>query len=172
MTRWGYTALHQALRRDNALTHIESMLDRGADPTLAAGDGLSGVSIAARRGRGDVLRALEQRNLPVELNGVERLIAACARDDAAAMQMIAEREPSLVRALLDQGGTLLARFAGTANAAGARRLLDLGVPVDACTGRSNWNRSGQYRAPRRRLARLAPDRAHADRARRASQQAR
>jgi len=130
-TRWGYTALHQALRRDNALTHIETMLDHGGDPTLAAGDGLSAVSIAARRGRSDVLRALEQRNIAVELHGVEPLIAACARDDAAAIQTIAQRQPNLVRELLDQGGTLLARFAGTANTAGARRLLELGVPVDA-----------------------------------------
>lgn len=131
MTRWRFTALHQALRRDNALPHIETMIDHGADPTRATGDGTSGVSIAARRGRGDVLRALERRNVPVELHGVERLIAACARDDAAAVQTITEREPGLVRELLDQGGTLLAQFAGTANTAGARRLLDLGVPVDA-----------------------------------------
>ena len=34
MTRWGYSALHQALRRDNDLPHIEMMLDHGADPAL------------------------------------------------------------------------------------------------------------------------------------------
>src|SRR6202011_2017114 len=78
MTRWGYSALHQALRRDNDLPHIEMMLDHGADPALATGDGTSAVSIAVRRGRGDVLRALERRNVYVSSSsGVERLIAAC-----------------------------------------------------------------------------------------------
>ena len=51
-----------------------------------------------RRGRGDVLRALERRHVyPSSSSGVERLIAACARDDAAAVRTITEREPSLVR---------------------------------------------------------------------------
>ena len=34
MTMWGYTALHQALRRDNHLRNIELMLDHGADPSI------------------------------------------------------------------------------------------------------------------------------------------
>ncbi len=34
MTRWRYTAFHQALRRDNALANIELMLDHGSNPTL------------------------------------------------------------------------------------------------------------------------------------------
>src|SRR6266545_6875372 len=48
MTRWHYTALHQALRRDNALSNIEVMLDHGADPALPnRRDGQSAVTIAA-----------------------------------------------------------------------------------------------------------------------------
>ena len=124
--------MHQALRRDNDLPHIEMMLDHGADPALTTGDGTSGVSIAVRRGRGDVLRALERRNLYLSsCSGVERLIAACARDDAAAVRTITEREPWLVRQLVELGGTLLAQFAGTGSTAGVGRLLELGVPVDA-----------------------------------------
>ncbi len=34
MTRWHYTALQQALRRDNRIELIDLMLDHGADPTL------------------------------------------------------------------------------------------------------------------------------------------
>jgi hypothetical protein len=44
---------------------------------------------------------------------------------------ITEPEPWLVRQLVEQGGTLLAQFAGAANTAGVGRLLELGVPVDA-----------------------------------------
>jgi ankyrin repeat protein len=126
------TPLHHALRRDNALATIELLLDHGADPTFVDGwDGRSAVSIAARRGRSDVLEAFERRGVPIELAGVERLIAACARNDASAVRSIAEHEPELVQEAVAQGGTLLAEFAGVGNAAGVECLLDLGVDVNA-----------------------------------------
>jgi ankyrin repeat protein len=132
MTRWGYTALHQALRRDNALRNIELLLDHGADATLPnRKDGRSAISIAVRRGRGDVLDAFDRRGIPIEVHGVEALIAACARNDTARVTAIAEQEPQLVDELLAEGGTLLAEFAGTANTDGIRSLLTLGVSVNA-----------------------------------------
>jgi ankyrin repeat protein len=132
MTVWRYTALHQAVRRDNDLRIIDAMLDHGADPLLKSGsDGKSAVSIAARRGRGDVLESLERRGVPIDLQGVERLIAACAKNDGAAVRSLAEHEPPLVGELVAEGGTLLAEFAGTANTDGVRHLLDLGVDVAA-----------------------------------------
>jgi len=131
MTRWGYTSLHQALRRDNAIEIVAALLDAGGDPTRMAADGWSGVSMAARRGRGEALAAFERRGIPIRLEGVERLLAACARNDAAAVGAIAGAEPDRVRGLVAAGGTALAEFAGNANADGMRRLLDLGVAVDA-----------------------------------------
>jgi ankyrin repeat protein len=131
MTLWGYTALHQAIRRDNRINHIKLMLDHGADPALLAAGGQSAVVMAARRGRGDILELFEQRGVPVELSGVERLIAACARNDAAAVHSIATDEPELINDVIAQGGKLLAEFAGNDNADGVRLLLDLGVAVTA-----------------------------------------
>jgi ankyrin repeat protein len=131
LTHWGYTALHQALRRDNDLEHIEAMLNHGADPTIVSRDGRSGVRIAVRRGRRDVLEACERRGIPIRVAGVDRLIAACARNDSAAVQRIRAREPELLRELLAEGGTRLAEFTFTANRDGIRHLLDLGVPVTA-----------------------------------------
>jgi len=131
LTNWGYTALHQALRRDNNLEHIEAMLNHGADATIASRDGQSAMRIAVRRGRRDVLEALERRGIPIALPGVDRLIAACARNDSDAVQSIRAREPELVRELLAEGGTLLAEFTFTANQDGICHLLDLGVPVTA-----------------------------------------
>jgi hypothetical protein len=87
--------------------------------------------MAARRGRGDVLAFLEKRGFPIELRGVERLIAACARNDGGAVSSLASREPGLVEELRAQGGTVLAEFAGVGNSEGVRRLLDLGVDVAA-----------------------------------------
>ena len=131
-SKWRYTALHQALRRDNDLNSIDLMLDHGADPTLANDvDGRSALSIAVRRGRADVLASLVRRRIPVELHGVERLIAACARGDTDTVRTIAQNEPELVRQLIAVGGTLLGEFAATANAEGIGQLLDLGVPASA-----------------------------------------
>lgn len=142
ITIWGYTALHQTLRRDNALRNIELMLEHGADPAIKTVTKVraqftpdlkqrSGLAIAAHRGRGDVLEAMERRGIAMEFSGVDRLIAACARNDAATVRAIADREPPRVQELLAEGGRLLAEFAGNNNTEGVRMLLELGVPVDA-----------------------------------------
>jgi ankyrin repeat protein len=141
-TRWGRTAFHHAVLRDNSSDIFEVLLEHGADPTLVAerpdtrrtaGPAMSGVAMAARRGRGDVLELIERRGIPIELEGVERLIAACARHDSAKVRAIAEHEPELARELVAQGGQLLVEFAGVGNTAGLGQLLDLGVDVNAVT---------------------------------------
>lgn len=132
MTRFGLTALHQAVGRDNALAHIELLLNRGADPLLKSHrDHLTAASIAARRGRGDVLDLLGRRGVLLDFTGVERLHAACARHDVSAIGAIVASEPALVGEVLADGGRVLAEFAGTANADGVGHLLDLGVDVNA-----------------------------------------
>jgi ankyrin repeat protein len=120
------------LRRDNHLANVEAMLDHGADPSITTRlEQRSPWEIAARRGRGDVLEVLEQRGRGIPLQGFARLIAACARADAAAIHAIAEREAGMVEQLKNEGGTLLAEFAGNGNTNGVRALLDLGVDVRA-----------------------------------------
>jgi ankyrin repeat protein len=132
VTHWRLTALHQALRRDNRLEIIELLLDHGANPMLVNGlNGRTAISIAVRRGRGDVLELFERRGISIELQGIEQLIAACARNDAAGVRLIAVGEPQLVREIVAEGGRLLAEFAGNGNTEGVRHLLDLGVGVTA-----------------------------------------
>ncbi len=129
---WGRTPLHHAILRDNDLEMIDMLLEYGGDPTRVASKlGRSAVSMAARRGRGDVLRAIQDRDFPLSFNGVESLIAACALDDDGAIAKLTAIDPSLVTALHADGATLLAEFAGTSNTAGVGHLIDLGVPVDA-----------------------------------------
>src|SRR5438445_3560003 len=74
-TRWGKTALHNAVLSDNAIEIIEVLLDHGADPTLIADhpdrwsrafSGTSAVAMAARRGRGDVRELFERRGIAIE----------------------------------------------------------------------------------------------------------
>jgi ankyrin repeat protein len=132
MVRWPNTALHQAVRRDNAVQNIDALLDHGADPALRnRSDRRSAAAIAARRGRRDVLELFARRGAVLELPDMERLLAACATDDASTVGLMIERDPRLVDDLIAQGGTLLAEFAGNGNADGMKHLLDLGVAVDA-----------------------------------------
>jgi ankyrin repeat protein len=126
----GWLAIHHALARDNSLEMIALLIDHGADPAVTK-EGITAVARAAREGRSDVLELFERRGIPIELTGVDRLIAACAMADAAAVRSIAEREPQLVGEVRTMGGELLAKFAGTDNPAGVRQLLDLGVDVAA-----------------------------------------
>lgn len=139
-TRWGNSALQHAVLRDNGIKIIEVMLDHGADPTLVTirperrpwgCAGKSSVAMAARRGRGDVLALFEQRGIAIELQGLEQLVAACARNDGAAIRSVLEREPWVAGEILKEAGTLLAEFSGNGNVEGVRHLLDLGVDAEA-----------------------------------------
>lgn len=78
-----------------------------------------------------MLESLQRRGMPMALDGAERLLAACARNDAAGVRSIAQSEPGLVREVVAQGGKLLAEFAGVGNLDGVRHLLDLGVDPGA-----------------------------------------
>ena len=129
ITRWGFTALHQSLRRDNGLIIIELLLNHGADPTIPTRDGISAIQIAAHRGRKDALDLFQQRNvaLPQLLSPLDQLITACAQNNEAIILTLTQTHPNLTNELLAQGGTLLAQFAGNNNAKGLARLLDLGV---------------------------------------------
>ena len=131
MTEWGLTALHQSVRRDNILPMIELLLDYGADPAIPNREGKSAIWIAVRRGRADALDLFEKRGTPINLIGVDALIAGCARNYKETIRSILAAEPQLKSQLIDEGGTLLAEFAGVGNLAGVRNLLDLGVSVTA-----------------------------------------
>ncbi|AXC15139.1 Ankyrin [Acidisarcina polymorpha] len=126
------TALQFALRRDNDIHIIDTLLDHGANTALGSErDGRSSSAIAARKGRGDVLRSIERRGLALGLQGVNELIAVCAKGDATAVQALAARQPQLVPQVIEEGGTLLAGFASNGNVEGSRLLLDLGVEIAA-----------------------------------------
>jgi ankyrin repeat protein len=127
ITRWGFTALHQSLRRDNGLIIIELLLNHGADPTILTRDGISAAQIAAHRGRKDALDLFQQRGIPTTLSPLDQLIAACAQNNKATIKTLTTTHPQLLAELLAQGGTLLAQFAGNNNAEGLRNLLSLGV---------------------------------------------
>jgi ankyrin repeat protein len=132
LTCWKYSILHHAIRRDNGLAMIEAILERKADPYLANNDdGRNAIQMATYHGRNDILAALEQRGFEIELEGLDALVAACARADLETAHSLTARQPQLLAQLLSMGGALLARFAGADNDAGVRCLLALGVSAAA-----------------------------------------
>jgi ankyrin repeat protein len=126
----GLLPVHHAVARDNSLSILKLLLDHGADFSARL-QGISAVERAAQRGRGDLLDLLEVKGVLPPLQGVHRLLAACARDEGDLVHTIAREDPAAVEELLRDGGARLAQFAGTWNAEGVEHLLDLGVPVDA-----------------------------------------
>jgi ankyrin repeat protein len=128
----GLSALQHAIVRDNDLPIIEMLLEHGADfQSRLADDSITSIGLAARRGRSDILELAAFHGYSFDLPGPDRLLAACALRDDAAIERITRANPELVRQLAADGGQVLAQFAGNDNTGGVSRLLDLGVPVDA-----------------------------------------
>lgn len=130
-TRWGGTALHWSIRRDNEEAIVELLLDRRADPARPSAHGESSAALAARRGRGDLLRLFRRRGVPVPLEGADALLAHCALNERDAAFAEVEGSEALRQTLMTRGGEWLGPFAGNGNVEGVRLLLELGVPVDA-----------------------------------------
>jgi hypothetical protein len=115
------------------------LIDHGADPAITF-EGLTVIARAARYGRGDVLNTFKQQGFSIDLQGVDKLIAAAAMGESDRAASIATNEPLLKTELLAMGGSLLARFASTDNARGIAILLDLGIDVNTpfIEGDSYW----------------------------------
>lgn len=126
----GWYALHHSLMRANGLPFIELLLEHGADPLLLK-NGFNAVSLAACEGRADVLQLLAQKGVNITLEGIYKLIAACAQGDGDTVKAVIAGSPALQQQLMFMGGELLARFSVGGNAAGVQQLLHVGVPADA-----------------------------------------
>ncbi|HWE52924.1 MAG TPA: ankyrin repeat domain-containing protein [Bryobacteraceae bacterium] len=98
-TIWGYTALQQAIRRDNSVKIIQVLLDHGARHESAA-------RMAARRGRGDVLELLNCNDETIDEAELKasggKLLAEFAGND----------NTEGVRQLLDRGVPVNAPYDG------------------------------------------------------------
>ncbi|HEY4358836.1 MAG TPA: hypothetical protein VGN16_24020 [Acidobacteriaceae bacterium] len=128
MTIWKHTPFHHAIRRDNGMIMIEMYLDHGADPLVRNNEfGRNAFQMCAYCGRGDILEAMEKRGMTFAFEGVDKLIALCARGDMTAVRELDAREPELRSQLLAMSGLLLVRYAGVGNLEGIRCLLALGA---------------------------------------------
>lgn len=133
--------LQHAIQRDNDLPIIELLIDHGADfSTRHPKVGTTALGMAARRGRGDILKLAARRGRSFDLDGIEAVLAACALGDETTVRKLAAVQQEYVDALVEDGGQVLAEFAGNDNARGVGILLDLGLPVKArfTTGDGYW----------------------------------
>src|SRR5256885_2811432 len=80
----GWIPIHHAIARNNSLAMLELLLEHGADPRVQK-DGATAIERATRKGRADLLALFAKRGFPIELRGVDRLIAACATDYSSAV---------------------------------------------------------------------------------------
>ncbi len=132
MPRWGRNALQHAIQRDNGLEILELLLDHGADPLLRnVHDGRTAAAMAAYKGRGDFLLALDRRGVDPQFVGIDQLVAACARGEMEQARTLASADKELLFLMRPLGGQLLAEFAGNGNSEGIACLLEFGIPVDA-----------------------------------------
>src|SRR5207245_669025 len=93
---WGtITSFIQAIRRDVELSIIESMIDHKGDPFLAVA-GYSPLTLAAQRGRGDVLDLFINRGFKLDLEPFEALVVACARNDEQSVRTLGLQHPSVI----------------------------------------------------------------------------
>ncbi|HEY4208648.1 MAG TPA: ankyrin repeat domain-containing protein [Puia sp.] len=134
----GWSPLHHALARCNGLAIITRLMDYKGDPMLVS-EGLTATARAAREGRGDVLRLFQQRGYPIDLPGVDKLIAAAAMEyaagaaaveDSAGAAAIAAAGPTLRTELMALKDTLLARFVLSNNLGGIKIFFQLGMDVN------------------------------------------
>jgi len=131
MEHWGFSGMHHAVKRDNWIDAIALLLDHGGDVTLKNKFGFTAAMLAARRGRGDLLKLFVECGMDAKLEGIHRLEASCAMADDDAIRALLAEEPGLQAELIDTGGSLLAQFAGNGNVEGMKRLMELGVKPDA-----------------------------------------
>jgi len=108
---------------------INLLLQYGADPYTVSG-GFSAIAMAAREGRSDVLSLVAEKGFAVDLEGIDKLIAACAIAEYDAVGTIIEQSPELLEELKVMGWQLLARFCLCGNVEGTKMLLDLGIDAN------------------------------------------
>ena len=161
-TRWGVTALHQAVRRDNAAAVVEALLAYGADPTrvmephAAHGRGdVDAVALAAWRGRADLLDLFARAGATLTRTEGAELLVACARGDESAARALLAAEPGVAAICRMLGSEWLALAAGNGNIPALRCLMAIGVPVNAVWGAGDGYfeiAKCEHRVARRRLA--------------------
>lgn len=135
ISNWGRTALHQAIERNNRLRVFELLLDHGARPDVVSKRNFTGVTMAARYGRADVLDLFAARGFDVTMSGFDEILGKLAHGEKL------ELDPFIVNDIEARDPSILAEFAGAGNVAGVTRMIEAGFLMNgttsACGARSD-----------------------------------
>ena len=134
----GETSLHWAVKRNNTVEVIGTLLEAGADPNARTSTGKSTalgivgwtpLDFAHRLGRRDVAERLRQHGAePSPTSEYDRFVIACANTDLEVVQRLRSRH---LNQLSDDDKTLISHAAQVDNWAAVRLMADLGWPIDA-----------------------------------------
>ncbi len=130
---WGKTALQSAIVRGNSLAIIRCLLEHGADPNTPGKSG-NARTLAARYGRGDIIRTFESTEQELPLGVKDQLLSACATGNRAEFQRLAEKNSDVITKIKSEGGFLLSEYAGSGNCDGLLLLRELGCDINSPHG--------------------------------------
>lgn len=124
------TPLHNVCRFAKDSDLLAMLLDHGADPTARNADGDTPYLVALLSANQAALELLEARGIRDEPSPDAAFFAACARNDAGAIQMALHADPTALTRLGAKGAELMRQFAEQGNLAGLIGLLSAGFPAD------------------------------------------
>ncbi len=124
------TSLHAAVRRGQATSVLQLLLDRGAEVNARRADGRTPWLLAVRGGFGELTNLLEECGAePEPLSPADRLMAACGRGDVEGARALSSQ--GVLVSLATEDAELLPRGAARGHADIVRACLAAGLPVDA-----------------------------------------
>lgn len=125
----GETPLHVVARRWDVQL-AEALVVRGADVSRQRKDGRTPYAIAGLNGNLSVADFLLQHGAPIQLEAVDRLVAACSRGDGKAAQALRDANPGLAALIEPEHYAALYQAAERGDTRAVEALLDSGFDPD------------------------------------------
>lgn len=121
----GETPLHVAAARGDT-TLAAALVERGADPRRHRADGRTPYALAELNGNRETAAWLRAQGAAESLSGIERLLSACSRGDAAAVAAMLQANPELRQRVAPGDYALFYRAAERDDAAAVEAMLAAG----------------------------------------------
>lgn len=121
----GETPLHVVAKRWD-MELAEALVVRGADVSRQRKDGRTPYAIAELNGNLSVADFLMRRGAPIQMEAVDRLVAACSRGDGNAAQALRDGNPGLAARIEPEHYAALYQAAERGDTRAVEALLDSG----------------------------------------------
>jgi len=126
---WPHSPLLQAIRRDNHVAIIETLLDAGADAARVF-NGMRAVSLAAWHGRTDVLQLFAARGVALPQEGLDGIAVDVTFGDVIGVRARLATDGELRTAFMERLPEFMGRCAGNGSLAPLSVLLQLAPSPD------------------------------------------